>query len=93
MKLPENTLIAREKMKYKLFKEIALNKDIPEKKLKKGDIATIVEYHPVTDGEDGYSLEIFNVLGDTIAVITVPESAIEPLTENEVLSARPLVAA
>jgi hypothetical protein len=80
-------------MKYKLFEEIVLNKDIPGKNLKKGDIATIVEYHPVIDGEDGYSLEIFNALGDTIAVITVPESAIEPLTEHEVFSVRPLVAA
>jgi hypothetical protein len=80
-------------MKYKLFEEIVLNKDIPGKNLKKGDVATIVEYHPVTDGEDGYSLEIFNVLGDTITVITIPESAIEPLTKDEVFSVRPLVAA
>jgi len=80
-------------MKYKLFEEIVLNKDIPGKGLKKGDVATIVEHHPVTDGEDGYSLEIFNALGDTIAVITVPESAIERLTEDEIFSVRPLVAA
>jgi hypothetical protein len=42
-------------MKYKLFEEVVLKKDIPEKNLKKGDVATIVEYHPVTDGENGYS--------------------------------------
>lgn len=80
-------------MKYKLFEEIVLNKDIPEKNLKKGDVATIVEHHPVAEGEDGYSLEIFNVLGDTVAVIAVPESTIEPLTKDEVFSVRPLVAA
>lgn len=80
-------------MRYKLFEEIVLKKDMPGKNLKKGDIATIVEYHPVTGGEDGYSLEVFNALGDTIAVITVPESAIESLTEYEVLSVRSLVAA
>ncbi|UCH96154.1 MAG: DUF4926 domain-containing protein [Candidatus Aminicenantes bacterium] len=80
-------------MKYKLFEEVVLNKDIPGKNLKKGDVATIVEYHPVTDSEDGYSLEIFNVLGDTIAVLTVPESAIAPLTKNEVFNVRPLAAA
>jgi hypothetical protein len=81
------------KMKYKLFEEIVLNKDFTGKNLKKGDVATIVEYHPVADGEDGYSLEIFNVLGNTIAIITVPESAIKPLNEDEVFSVRPLVAA
>jgi hypothetical protein len=76
-----------------LFKEVVLAKDFPEKKLKKGDIATVVEHHPVSDGEDGYTLEVFNALGDTITVITVAESAIDLLTENDVLSVRSLVAA
>lgn len=79
-------------MKYKLFEEIVLNIDIPEKNLKKGDVAAIVEYHPVSKGENGYSLEIFNTLGDTIAVTTVPESSIKPLTANEVFSTRQLAA-
>ena len=75
-------------MRYELFEEVVLTKDISEKKLKKGDVATVVEHHPVSNGEDGYSLEIFNVLGDTIAVITVEESAIEPLTVDEIFSVR-----
>lgn len=58
--------------------------------MQKGDVATIVEYHPVSKGEDGYSLEVFNAPGDTIAVITVPVSAIEPLAENEIFSIRTL---
>jgi hypothetical protein len=80
-------------MKYKMFEEVALNKDIPEKKLKKGDVATVVEYHPVSKGEDGYSLEVFNVFGDTMEVITVEESAIESLTKSEIFSVRELVLA
>ena len=80
-------------MKYKLFKEITLLKDIPEKKLKKGDVATIVEYHPVDDSIDGYSLEVFDVFGNTIAVTTVSESEINPLRENEIFSVRSLEAA
>ncbi|MBI2470262.1 MAG: DUF4926 domain-containing protein [Planctomycetes bacterium] len=77
-------------MAYNLFEEVVLLKDISEKGLKKGDVATIVEHHPVADGEDGYTLEVFNALGDTIAVITVPESAIAPLTESEIFSVRSL---
>ncbi len=77
-------------MKYELFEEVVLKTYIPEKRLKKGDVATIVEWHPGSDGEDGYSLEVFNVLGDTIAVITVPVSSIEPLAEDEVFSVRSL---
>jgi len=79
-------------MTYELFEEIVLNKDIPEKNLKKGDVATIVEYYPASESEAGYSLEVFNALGDTIAVITVPESAIHSFNENEVLSVRLLAA-
>lgn len=77
-------------MKYELFEEVVLKRDIPEKRLKRGDVATIVEWHPVSNGEDGYSLEVFNVLGDTIAVITVTVSSIEPLAEDEVFSVRSL---
>ncbi|OHB97029.1 MAG: DUF4926 domain-containing protein, partial [Planctomycetes bacterium RIFCSPHIGHO2_12_39_6] len=58
-------------MIYNLFEEVVLLKDISEKGLKKGDVATIVEHHPVAGGEDGYTLEVFNTLGNTIAVITV----------------------
>jgi hypothetical protein len=80
-------------MTYKLFEEVVLTKHIPKRGLKKGDVATIVEHHPVSDGEDGYSLELFNALGDTIAVITLPESAIEPLTEDEIFSVRSMAIA
>lgn len=80
-------------MTYKLFEEVVLTKDIPEKRLQKGDVATVVEHHPVSGGEDGYSLELFNALGDTLAVITVAESSIEPLTENEIFSIRSLAVA
>jgi hypothetical protein len=70
-----------------------LLKDIPAMKLKKGDVATIVDHHPSKTSEDGYSLEIFNALGDTIAVVTVSESEIESLKESEVFSVRNLGAA
>jgi uncharacterized protein DUF4926 len=75
-------------MKHELFTEVVLGKDIPEKGFKKGDVATVVERHPASAGEDGYSLEIFNALGDTMAVVTVPESMIGPLTKDEVFTVR-----
>ena len=77
-------------MKYELFKEVVLLKDIPEKRLKKGDVATIVEYHLVDDSIDGYTLEVFNVFGNTISIITVSESDIESLREDEIFNARAL---
>jgi hypothetical protein len=35
-------------------------------------------------------LEVFNAVGETIAVVTVRESQIEPLRQNEVLHLRRL---
>ena len=78
-------------MRYNLFQEVVLTEDISEKGLKRGDVATVVEHHPVADGEDGYSLEIFNALGDTIAVVTVPESAIELMSGDEIFSVRTFI--
>ncbi len=75
-------------MKYELFTEVVPAQDIPEKGLKKGDVATVVEHHELPAREDGYSLEIFNAVGDTIAVVTLPESRIERLTEDGVFSVR-----
>ena len=77
-------------MKFLLFKQVALARDIPQDGLKKGDIAMVVDHHPVTGGEDGYSLEVFSAIGETIVVTVVPESAIEALRADQVLSARPL---
>jgi hypothetical protein len=77
-------------MRFKEFQQVALAKDIPENKLRRGDLATIVDIHPANGGEAGYSIEVFNALGETIAVTTVPESVLEELTANEVLHVRSL---
>jgi len=77
-------------MRFKEFQQVALAKAIPENKLRRGDLATIVDIHPANGGEVGYSIEVFNALGETIAVTTVPESVLEELTANEVLHVRSL---
>jgi len=78
-------------MTYQLFTKVALRADFPAHKLRRGDVATIVEAHPGCPGQEpGYSLEVFNAVGGTIAVVTVRESQIEPLANNEVLHVRRL---
>lgn len=77
-------------MAIDLFKRVALRIDLPEHGLRKGDVATIAEHLPGKDCEDGYALEGFNAIGDTIAMITVPQSAVEPLTADAIPSVRPI---
>ena len=80
-------------MTYELFTRVALKVDLPTHRLYKGDVATIVEYHEgAADQEAGYSLEVFNAVGDTVAVVTVRESQIEPLTSSELLHVRAFAA-
>ena len=77
-----------------LYEQASFKVDVPEFKLKAGDVGTVVEIlpHP-TGGPRGIMLEVFNALGETIAVVTVPETQVEPLSEDEVWSVRRLAQA
>jgi hypothetical protein len=80
-------------MKFQLYQDVVLAVDLPECRLKRGDIVKLVEHHVAPGGQEGYSAEVLNALGDTLAVIAVPEAAVKPLREDEVLCARALAAA
>lgn len=78
-------------MKLPLYQRVSLRRDLPDHGLKAGDVATLVDTvpHP-KGGEDGCVLEVFNALGDSIAVVAVPESDVQGLQADEVLAVRPL---
>ena len=78
-------------MKSELYSEIALTRDIAEEGLRTGDVVTLIDYvsHPA-GGEEGAVVELFNALGESFAVITVPVSAIAPLRADQVPAVRPL---
>ncbi len=75
-----------------LYQRVSLNRNFPEYNLKKGDIATFIDTvsHP-SGGEEGYVLEVFNALGESINVVIVPKSAVNSLQENEILTVRSLI--
>ena len=77
-------------MKFDLYTVVALTCDLPAHRLRRGDIVKLVDHHMASDGTEGYSIEVFNALGDTITVTAVPVSALEALREDEVLCARTL---
>jgi hypothetical protein len=78
-------------MKVELYQEVALTRDVPEVNLRRGDVATLIDYvaHP-SGGEEGAVLEVFNALGESIAVVTVPVTAIASLRADQVPAARTL---
>lgn len=81
-------------MTLELYREVALTRDLPEYKLKAGDIATLVDFvaHP-SDGEDGCVLEVFNAVGESLTVIAVSVSIVEVLRPDEILTVRSLAKA
>ena len=77
-------------MKLELYKDAVLTCDLPQHRLRRGDIVKLVDHHVAPDNTEGYSIEVFNAVGDTIAVTSVPTAALETLREDEVFSARTL---
>jgi hypothetical protein len=80
-------------VRFELYNDAALSRDMPELALRRGDLVKVVDHHVAPDGEEGYSIEVFNAVGETIAVTTVPASALQALREDEVLSVRTLARA
>ena len=81
-------------MKPVLYEEVSLTRDILKENLREGDIAVLVDYVPApASGEEGAVLEVFNAIGESIAVVTVPVSAIASLRADQVPAVRSLMAA
>ena len=54
-----------------------LTRDVTERGLRAGDLGTIVERHGVPGvSEEGYSVECYDMTGNTVAVVTLPASAL-----------------
>jgi hypothetical protein len=76
------------KPELELYKEVALLRDVPEHGLKRGDVATLVDFAPGEGNERGAVLEVFDAVGNSIAVVILPDHEVEPLHAGEVLSVR-----
>ncbi|MDD1422201.1 DUF4926 domain-containing protein [Dolichospermum sp. ST_sed1] len=61
-------------MDFPLYSNIILLRDIPEECIYSGDIGIIVDQHNVPGLEMGYSVEFFDMIGNTVAVVTLPMS-------------------
>ena len=62
-------------MDFPLFEEVVLLANLPKEGLSAGDVGIVIERHDVPGKETGYSVEFFDMLGSTVAVVTMPASA------------------
>ena len=80
-------------MPIDLYSDVILTRDVEEHGLRAGDIGTVVERHRVPGvAEEGYSVEFFDMTGNTVAVITVPASALRLPTPTDRPAVRALSA-
>jgi hypothetical protein len=78
-------------VKPPLYERVALTRDLEEHGLRKRDVGVVVDYVPHPKGEEeGALLEVFNAVGELIALVAVRLSDIEPMRSDDVLAVRPL---
>ena len=64
-------------MPFELYADVILTRDVAERGLRVGDVGTVVERHVVPGvAEEGYSVEFFDMTGNTVAIVTLPASAL-----------------
>ena len=65
--------------------QVVLAEDLPEHRLKAGDLGVVVMVH---GDHAGYELEIFGADGHTLDVVTVLAAQVRPVSRRDVLHVR-----
>jgi hypothetical protein len=71
-------------MKFKILDTVVLDRDLPERGLRKGDLGAIVETHE----PDGIEVEFVTVSGRTEALITLAESDVRAVADRDLIAVR-----
>jgi len=75
--------------KYNLLDTVVLKHDLPDVKLKGGDLGVVVErYEP-----DGLEVEFVKPSGETLAVVTLTEHEVRPVGATDIITVRTLTRA
>jgi hypothetical protein len=75
-------------MSIELFRDVILTTDVPEYGLRAGDVGVAVERHTNRGGEEGYSVEFFDLTGQTVAVVIVRADELRAPTSADRASCR-----
>jgi hypothetical protein len=80
-------------MPFDMYNDVILTREVAERGLRTGDVGTVVERHAVPGvSEEGYSVEFFDMTGNTVAVVALPASAIRLPTPADRPAVRALTA-
>jgi hypothetical protein len=80
-------------MPFDMYSDVILTCDVAECGLRTGDVGTVVEQHAVSGvSEEGYSVEFFDMTGNTVGVVTLPASALRQPTPADRPAVRALSA-
>ena len=66
---------------------VVLTTDLAKEGLKAGDVGTVVHVHPQ---EEASEVEFLTLDGTTVAIATVLNSQLRPVTHRDITHARPL---
>lgn len=70
--------------KFNLLDTVVLKHDLPEVKLREGDLGVVVErYEP-----DGLEVEFVKASGETLAVVTLTEHEVRPVGAADIIAVR-----
>jgi len=76
-------------MHIKVLDTVVLTKDLPEYKLRRGDVGAVVELYP----PDGLEVEFVTGSGHTQALVTLRGGDIRPVGSADILAVRKVDAA
>jgi hypothetical protein len=72
-------------MRYRTLDVVVLDRELPERGLRKGDLGAVVEvYEP-----DGLEVEFVTASGRTEALLTLGIADVRPVADNDLVAVRP----
>ena len=81
-------------MTFAPFQRVVLAADVPEDRLRAGDVGVVVEHYRARgDVPEGYEVEFFSATGETVAVVSLSATSLRAADATEVLSVRGLARA
>lgn len=73
-------------MRFKELQTVVLNRDLPERGLRRGDLGAVVQiYEP-----DGLEVEFVSASGKTEALVTLKEADVRAVADGDLIAVRQL---